>query len=267
MPASFWVSATGKAPLSYQWQQDGTNIQGATANWLTLPVTSLADNGAGFCAVVRNSSGCVTSAVATLKVMATPTNPRITAQPANKTVRAGQPVHFTVSATGSAPLAFQWRKNGMDIGGATTWSLNLPAAIVPDCGAAFDVVVSNGSGSITSAAATLTVKPATGAPVIVANPARVRVLTDQTGTFSVTASSATPMSYQWQRGTVTGNMVDVPGATNVTYTTAPGRLRDHHSLFRCVVSNGAGNAASASEMLFVTTAPAGSNRPRANDKN
>jgi hypothetical protein len=152
-------------------------------------------------------------------------------------------------------LAFQWRKNGMEIPDATSSALRLPAAIVPDCGAAFEVVVSNSLTGITSAAATLTVRPAPGAPVITTNPVRVRVLANQTGTFSVSASSPTPMSFQWQRGTFTGNMANIPSATNATYTTAPATPKDHHTLFRCIVSNAAGNAASASEMLFVTNAP------------
>jgi len=64
------------------------------------------------------------------------------------------------------------------------------------------------------------------------------------------------MSYQWQKGTLTGNMADIPGATAATYTTPPTTLADHLSLFRCVVSNAAGSTTSASELLFVTAAPA-----------
>ena len=100
----------------------------------------------------------------------------------------------------------------------------------------------------TSAGATLTVTPATVAPIIITNPVRARILTNQTGTFSVTAWSPIPMSYQWQKGTITGNMANVAGP----YTTPAAALADHLTLFRCVVSNSAGNATSASEMLFVT---------------
>jgi len=63
------------------------------------------------------------------------------------------------------------------------------------------------------------------------------------------------MTYQWQKGTFTGNMADIPGATDATYTFAKPTLTDHLTLMRCVVSNQAGSATSASEMLFVTTAP------------
>ena len=65
------------------------------------------------------------------------------------------------------------------------------------------------------------------------------------------------MSYQWQKGPFEGNLKDIPGATEAAYTTPPATLADHLTLFRCVVSNAAGNATSASEMLFVTAGAGG----------
>ena len=253
-PASFWVTATGKAPLAYQWQKNGTNIPGATSNWFTTPATTPADNGSTFRAVVTNDSGSVTSAMATLTVNAAPAGPMITTQPASLTVTTGQPFTFSVTATGAAPLSYQWKKNGMDIAGAITASFTNSAAITPDSGTAYSGVVSNSAGSVTSSGATLRVNAATGAPIVITNPMRPRVLTNQTGIFSVTAKSMTPMSHQWQKGTLTANMVNIPGATNATYPTPVTTLADHLTLFRCVVSNSAGNVTSASEMLFVTTA-------------
>jgi poly(3-hydroxybutyrate) depolymerase len=255
--ASFWVAATGAAPLRYQWQKNGVDIPGATANWYTTQAATLADNGATFRAVVRNASGSATSAPATLTVNAPPPGPTIATQPADKAVISGQPVAFGVVATGAAPLRYQWIKNGVEIAGATTASLTIPAAISPDSGASFTVVVADGAGSVASNRATLTVTGAPGAPVILKNPERARVLVDQKGTFSVTASSASPMSYQWQKGAHAGNMMDIAGATEAAYTTSPATLADHGTLFRCVVSNRSGNATSASELLAVTAGAKG----------
>jgi hypothetical protein len=202
--------------------------------------------------VVSNDLGSVTTAAARLTVNPAPAGPAIATNPADQQVTAGQPVTFTAVATGAAPLRYQWRKNGLNIAGATASTLTIPAAISADSGASFNVAVSNSAGSVTSARATLAVISAPGAPIILANPARARVLAGQIATFSVTAWSESPMTYQWQKGAFGGNMADIPGATQSTYTTPVTTLADHLTLFRCVVSNAAGNATSADEMLFVT---------------
>ncbi len=70
--ASFFVTAAGSAPLSYQWQQSNSNISGATSASYTTPATASADDGKVFTVVVTNSAGSVTSAPAKLSVSATP---------------------------------------------------------------------------------------------------------------------------------------------------------------------------------------------------
>lgn len=86
-----------------------------------------------------------------------PASVTITTQPAGQTVAVGQTATFTVLATGTAPLAFQWQKNGTAISGATSASYTTPAVTVADNGAKFVVVVSNATGTATSTAATLTI--------------------------------------------------------------------------------------------------------------
>jgi len=254
-PASFRVGATGTPPLRYQWQKNGANLPGATTNWLTVHDMAMADDGATFRAIVTNAAGSVVSSSARLTVQAVPADPVITQQTSDQSVVAGKPVRFAVAAQGAGQLRYQWRKNGMTLVDATTSTLTLPSAITADSGATFSVLVSSTTGQVNSVAAALTVASAPGAPVIVSNPERVRVSVGETGKFSVSATSRTPMTYQWQRGPFTGNMVDIRGATQSTYKTPPGKLQDHHTLFRCIVVNAAGPTVSASEMLFVT-APA-----------
>jgi Immunoglobulin domain/PQQ enzyme repeat len=88
------------------------------------------------------------------------TAPQITTQPANQTVTVGQTATFSVVATGSAPLQYQWRKSGAAIAGATGSSYTTPATVSGDNGSSFAVVVSNATGSTMSNAATLTVTAA-----------------------------------------------------------------------------------------------------------
>src|SRR5207245_2134963 len=118
--ASFSVAATGTAPLSYQWQKNSVAISGATSSSYTTPATTSSDNGAQFTAIVSNTAGNVTSNAATLTVNAAPVAPSILTQPSSQTVTAGQTASFTVAATGTAPLSYQWNKNGTAITGATS---------------------------------------------------------------------------------------------------------------------------------------------------
>jgi len=99
-------------------------------------------------------------------------------------VTAGQTASFSVTATGTAPLSYQWKKNGTAISGATSASYVTPATTSSDNGAQFTVVVSNATGSVTSSAATLTITSATAGPSITAQPTSQTVTTGQTASFS-----------------------------------------------------------------------------------
>jgi hypothetical protein len=245
-PALFSVSASGTAPISYQWRKNSLNISGATTASYTTPATTSADNGSKFDVVVSNSAGSVTSSQATLTVNAAAVAPTITAQPANQSVTVGQTAMFSVVANGTAPLSYQWRKNSSNITGATAASYTTPATTSADNGAKFDVVVSNSVNSVTSTQATLTVSVAAVAPTITTQPANQTVTAGQTATFSVTASGTAPLSYQWQK-----NAAPITGATAASYTTPVTTTADSGELFRVVVSNLAGSATSNTATLTV----------------
>ena len=85
------------------------------------------------------------------------TPPAITAQPQDQSVAVGSSATFSVTATGSSPLNYQWMKNGTAIPGATAASYTTPAVALTDDHSSFAVVVSNNSGSVTSNSAILTV--------------------------------------------------------------------------------------------------------------
>ena len=153
----------------------------------------------------------------------TPSPPSITIQPANKTVNVGQTARFSVTATGTPPLEYQWRKNGADIPGATKFSYTTPATVAADNGSLFSVVVSNGAGSVTSNNATLTVRTP---PIITTQPADTTVRVGQKARFSVVAGGTPPLRYQW-----TKNGVNIVGATSASYTTPPTTAGDNGALF------------------------------------
>jgi hypothetical protein len=167
-PATFSVTATGTAPLAYQWQKNGVNISGSTSPTYTTPATTSADSGTAFDVVVSNSVGTATSSQAMLTVNSGSGSgaPTITTQPANQTVNAGQTATFTVAASGSSPLSYQWQLNGTNISDATSASYTTPVTTTANSGQQFRVVVTNSAGSVTSNVATLIVNSSTTSSAI-----------------------------------------------------------------------------------------------------
>ena len=247
--ATFSVVASGTAPLNYQWQKGTTPISGATAASYSTPAAASSDSGSQFTVVVSNMAGVATSHAATLTVNSpSPTKPSITTQPANQTVTVGQTATFTVVATGTAPLTYQWQKGTTAISGATSASYTTPVTASTDNGSQFKVVVTNSAGSATSNAATLTVNSPTK-PSITTQPANQTVTVGQTATFSVVAAGTAPLTYQWQKGTTA-----ISGATSASYTTPATALTDSGSQFQVVVTNSAGSATSNDATLTVNAA-------------
>ena len=154
-PATFTVTASG-ASLSYQWKKNGVNISDATYSSHTIASTSIADTGEYSVVVSNSAGGSVTSANAKLTVSAV--SPVIATQPAALTkVNAGYPATFSVTATGTAPISYQWKKNGTDISGATSSTYTTPATSLGEIEVQFAVVVTNSAGTVTSNPAKLTV--------------------------------------------------------------------------------------------------------------
>ena len=158
--ATFSVTAAGTTPLSYQWQKGTTAISGAGSSSYTTAATVVADNGSQFTVIVSNSVGSVTSSAATLTVNSTG-SPVITQQPSDQMVTVGETATFSVAATGTLPLTYQWQKGTTPVAGATSASYTTPATASTDSGSQFKVVVSNADGSMTSNPATLTVNAST----------------------------------------------------------------------------------------------------------
>ena len=160
--------------------------------------------------MVSNIAGNTSSTSATLTVQVPPS---ITTQPANLTVNVGQVATFSVVASGTAPLIYQWQKNGTPISGATSASYTTPATVTTDNGTTFSVMVSNIAGNTSSTSATLTVQVP---PSITTQPANLTVNVGQVATFSVVASGTAPLTYQWQENGSTINGADFGELHNST---------------------------------------------------
>jgi hypothetical protein len=244
--AAFSVVASGTAPLTYQWSRNGASISGATLASYSTPATTLADNDAQFYVVVSDPAGNMTSRTAVLTVTPAAVAPSITSEPASRSVTVGQTASFSVVASGTAPLTYQWSRNGASISGATLASYSTPATTLADNGAQFYVVVSDPAGNMTSRTAVLTVTPAPVAPSITSEPVNQTVTVGQSAAFSVTATGTAPLTYQWLK-----SGQPIAGATSSTYTTPATTTSDNGSQFSVTVSNSAGSVTSNAATLTV----------------
>jgi hypothetical protein len=169
------------------------------------------------------------------------TAPSITTQPVSKTVTAGQSASFSVVASGTAPLTYQWKKAGTNISGATSATYTIATTATASAGS-YTVVVTNSAGSKTSNAATLAVNVV---PTITTQPVSKTVTAGQSVSFTVVATGSPAPTYQWKKGTT-----NITGATSATYTIASTVPGDAGS-YSVVATNSAGSKTSTSATLTV----------------
>ena len=249
-PATFSVTATGTAPLTFQWNKGGAPITGATSSSYTTPATTSADNNTSYTVTVTNSLGSVTSTpVATLTTV--PASPvAITTQPQGQVAYVGQTVTLSVAATGSPSLGYQWNLNNTPIVGATGSSYTTPVLAAGDNNDSFTVTVTNPVNSVASAAAVLTVNAAV-APAITQQPISVAALANDPASFTVAVSGSPPFTYQWQL-----NGANLLGANSASYSIFQVN-QTNTGKYTVVVTNAAGTVTSAAATL--TIAPPGVN--------
>ena len=147
------------------------------AGLLAVAITACGGGGGG------GDTGSVTAPPVDITPGPAAKAPSITTQPVKLSVVAGKTATFSVVATGSATLAYQWKKNGADIPGATSNPYTTPETTIADDGAEFSVVVSNSAGTVTSSNASLTVTAQAVAPSITGQPFAQPVTAGQTATF------------------------------------------------------------------------------------
>ncbi|MFM8357401.1 MAG: immunoglobulin domain-containing protein, partial [Verrucomicrobiota bacterium] len=148
-------------------------------------------------------------------------------------------------ATGSAPLAYQWRRDGVDIPGATGPSFEKSGATPADSGN-YSVRVANAAGSAESAPAALLVL---APPVITRQPAPLTLLAGLAATFTVEAAGSGTLTYQWFR-----EEVALEGASGPVLNLSSLLVSDT-ATYRVRVGNLAGEALSTAVLLTVVTPP------------
>ena len=262
---TFTVGATGQGPFTYQWYEiapgsaTGTAITGATAATYVTPASTASEDGSQFYATVTDACGTVyTSTTATLHVAIGNVPPTIVQQPVGVTVAVGAAnATFTVTATGTPTITYQWYRipagasAGTAISGATTTSYTVPASetTLQNSGDQYYVVAKNAFGQAASQDAMLTVS---GGILIITQPASQYVQIGDTATFSVTAQSTLPLTYQWYEAAPgSSTFTAISGATSASYSVTSATAAESGSVLYVVVSNSATSVTSHSAGLFV----------------
>jgi hypothetical protein len=253
--ATFTVTATAAEPMRYQWSRNEQAITGATGASYTLASTAPSDDGAVFTVTVSADSESLKSAPATLHVLAAAVDVKITRQPRDATTTAGSAAAFSVEATGTPPLAYQWYKDGYPIYGAADATFSLVAAQTSDAGS-YKVTITDATGQVSSASATLTViAPNAHAPQIVQQPAGLIVTAGADAVFTVAATGDAPLAYQWAK-----DGAALPGATAATLTIVHAQVGDAGA-YQVSVTNAAGSARSDAVALVVRVPPTVAQQP------
>jgi hypothetical protein len=259
----FSVSGQGLGTISYQWYQipsgstAGVAISGATSSNYTTPPVDTAYNGDQYYATVTDACGTLTSTNATLTVNAGNAPPTITTQPVGQTVTPGGTASFTVVASGTPTLSYQWYMippggTPTAVAGATSATYTVPSSATTTANDedAYYVIVTNSYGQAMSQPATLAV----GSGILITQqPVTQYVDVGASATYSVTATSALPLTYQWYEAAPgTSTFTAISGATSSSYTVSSAVATDDGAVFYVVVSNGVtSSVTSASAGLFV----------------
>jgi len=237
----FTVVAQGTEPLYYQWFFNTTNLlTEATNASLTLPDVTLNQAGA-YSVIVSNFYGTATSAPAQLTLVAPP---QIVQPPQDTLATNGTSVQLTVTATGTAPLAYQWFFNTTNLLTHSTNPVLTLAAVTPSMAGSYSVLVSNPYGSALSPEAALQIAVL---PYITQQPQSLILKEGSTAVFTVGAGGSEPLSYYWyfnETNLLAGTVGPALVLTGVTLSDAGG--------YSVIVSNAYGVVATVEAELRVS---------------
>lgn len=195
-----------------------------------------------------NLTGPVTTATAQIVVAAAPNAaPVLTRQPSNVTAVVGGSATLSITYTGTPAPTFQWLKNGVPIVGATSSTLVLTAVSPTDAGS-YTVTLTNSLGTVTSAAATITVNAAPTAPVFTTAPVSQTATVGGNVSFTVAVTGVPTPTLQWLKN---GSGID--SATDATFTLTSVQPADA-GVYSVAATNSIGNVTSATATLVVAPA-------------
>lgn len=260
---TFSVSATGNGTLTYQWQRNGVDISGATQATLTLSNLQVSAADVYECVVTNtlNGTSTRTTVTANLTVNVGPT----VAALADQTVAEGANASFTVTASGSGTLSYQWRKNGVALDAtanpsAATATLTLSAVAAGDDQAAISCLVTDTVNGVAAVTASNTAMLNVAKLPVFTTPVASQgyTLASGTATFTAVATGNGTISYLWYQGTP-GTGTVLTGQTASTLNLSGLASGDNGNTYYCVATNTLNGVAtsttSAAGTLVLNAAP------------
>ena len=247
------TGANFQAGASVEFSEPGITVNSVTVNSCTdlvanISIASSASLGTADLSVI-NVDRVFGTGVGLFSVIEPQTPAGITSHPADITVQEGQTATFSVTAEGTAPLSYQWKRNDADIAGAVNPNYTTPPSTPSDDGALFTCLVSNASGSDLSNAARLTVEVIAPPMVISTTPVNgasgVGLTVQPVVSFNVPIDPASIHSGTVQLLNPAGNAIaqtsgsPVLASDGVTVTITPAQDLDYDTNYKIRVIGGA----------------------------
>ncbi len=176
------------------------------------------------------------------------TPPAILTAPRDRSVNAGESASFSVTASGSSPLHYQWQFDGTNLAGQTNATLTIPYALPANSGN-YIAEVSNGYGTTASGPAFLDVQLREDPTILQEPPGARMVQAGSNPQFAVLAIGGSPLTYQWRF-----NGANLPGATSSALVLT-NVAESQGGIYTVLISDYAGAASSDGTFLTVSTLP------------
>ena len=231
----------GTQPMQFQWKKDGAIIKGANNSYYSVDSATAGDAGS-YTLVATNVAGTSTSSAVAVQVNV-PVKPTIYGLLPTMSADLGQSITFSPTVNGTQPMTFQWKKNGVDIAGATSRSHWISPVVSTDS-ASYTLKATNSAGTTTSSPVVLSVN-APVAPIIHTLSPALTVKAGETMRLSVTVSGTAPFTFQWHK-----DGEAIPAATSSSYSKANASAADNGS-YTVTVANAAGTAVSSAVAVTV----------------
>ena len=239
---TYSTSATGTAPISYQWYRGGSTISGSTSISHSISSASANDDGIYYCKATNTCGDDSTNqSVMTVKLI-----PSITSQPtASQTLCENQSTNLSVTAIGNYPITYQWYKTGAPIGGAASSTYYISPISISDAGV-YKCVATNSCGNDQSNNVTIAVN---SPPSITYQSGDSSRCEGGQMSFDLTAIGTAPLTYSWYKGSslISGANSNSYSLTNLTV--------NNSGLYHCNITNSCATTTSLNKNLTVFPNP------------